>query len=197
MFKKLIAMMLVLSVFTVQANASTHEGLKAAFNELNYSLTTEWDQKDKSFYEAKMKEFSATLRDLQAKGLTNAQLLDFAKSEIKDAKAAKDLETAMTMVQVNKMSSAEASKYVLETMKKSYSAGASWNGEVFMYLAVGVLIVALAVALASGNVSASVSSGGGSCYYEDVYVCDTYCYNDYYGYSCYDDCYYQSQYVCY
>lgn len=196
MFKRLFTLMLVLSIFTVQANAATSNGLKEAFNELNYSLTTEWDQKDKAFYETQMKTFAATIRDLQAKGLTNAQLIDFAKSEVKDAKAAKDLETAMTMVQINKMSSAEASKYVLDTMKKSYSAGASWNGEVLVYLAVGVLIVALAVAIASGN--ASVSTGGGSnCYYDDVYVCDTYCYDDWYGYTCYDDCYYSSQYICY
>lgn len=182
MFKKLIALMLVLSTFTVQANASTNAGLKAAFDELNYSLTTEWDQKDKSFHEAKMKEFSATVRDLQAKGLTNAQLMDFAKSELKDAKAAKDLETAMNMVQINKMSSEEASKYLLNAMKQSYSTGASWNGEVFVYLAVGILVVALAVALAKGNVNVS----GSSCYEE--YVCDRYC--DYYG--CYDDCYYET-----
>ena len=195
MFKRLFTLMLVLSIFTVQANAATSNGLKEAFNELNYSLTTEWDQKDKAFYETQMKTFAATIRDLQAKGLTNAQLIDFAKSEVKDAKAAKDLETAMTMIQINKMSSAEASKYVLDTMKKTYSAGASWNGEVLVYLAVGVLIVALAVAIASGN--ATVSTGGSNCYYDDVYVCDTYCYDDYYGYVCYDDCYYTSQYTCY
>lgn len=195
MFKKLITLMLALSIFTVQAHAATDKGLKAAFDELNYSLTTEWDQKDKAFHEAQMKTFAATIRDLQAKGLTNAQLIEFAKSEIKDAKAAKDLETAMTMVQINKMSSAEASKYVLDSMKKSYSAGASWNGEVLVYLAVGVLIVAIAVAIASGN--ATVSTGGNNCYYDDVYVCDSYCYEDYYGYTCYDDCYYSTQYICY
>ena len=192
MFKKLITLMLALSIFTVQAHAATDNGLKAAFDELNYSLSTEWDQKDKSFYEAQMKQFSATVRDLQAKGLTNAQLIDFAKAEIKDAKAAKDLETAMNMIQINKMSSADASKYVMEAMKKSYSAGASWNGEVFVYLAVGVLIVALAVAIASGN--ATVSTGGSNCYYENVYVCEGY--YDWYGYY-YEDCYPSSQYVCY
>lgn len=195
MLKKFIAFFMILSIFTVQANASTHEGLKAAFDELNYSLTVEWDQKDKEFHGEQMKKFAATVRDLQAKGLTNAQMIEFVKSEVKNAQVAKDLETAFNMIQINKMSSAEANKYILDTMKKSYSAGASWSGEVFVYLAVGVLIVALAIAIANGN----VSSGGGSyCYYDDVYVCDTYCYDDYwYGYTCYDDCYYTTQYVCY
>jgi hypothetical protein len=198
MFKKLIAMMLVLSTLTVQAaNASTTDGLKAAFDELNYSLTVEWDQKDKEFHATQMKNFTASIRDLQSKGLTNAQLVDFAKSQVKNAQVAKDLETALNMIQINKMSGAEANKYILETMKKSYSAGASWNGEVFIYLAVGVLIVALAVAIAGGSSSSNGGNGGNNCYYEDVYVCDTYCYDDYYGYTCYDDCYYTTQYSCY
>ena len=198
MFKKLIALIMVLSIFTTQANASTNDGLKAAFDDLNFALTVEWDQKDKVFHETEMKKFTASVRDLQSKGLTNAQLIDFAKSEVKNAQVAKDLETALNMIQINKMSSAEANKYILDTMKKSYSAGASWNGEVFVYLAVGGLIVALAVAIASGSGS---SSGGNynnnNCYYDDVYVCDTYCYDDYYGYTCYDDCYYTTQYTCY
>ena len=198
MFKKLIALMMVLSIFTTQANASTTDGLKAAFDELNYALTVEWDQKDKEFHADQMKKFTSSIRDLQSKGLTNAQLVDFAKSQVKNAQVAKDLETALNMIQINKMSGAEANKYILDTMKKSYSAGASWNGEVFIYLAVGVLIVALAVALANGNVSSSGNGGyGSSCYYDDVYVCDSYCYNDYYGYTCYDDCYWTSQYICY
>ena len=188
MFKKFLSFVMVLSIFTVQANAASQNGLKAAFDELNYNLSVEWDQKDQAFYRTQMSEFAATVRDLQAKGLTNAQMIDFAKAEVKDAKVAQDLETAFNMISLNKMSSAEASKFMVDTMKKSYSQGASFNGEVFVYLAAGVLIVALAVALASGNVT--VSNGGG-CYYQDYYVCDTYC--DYYG--CYDDCYYT--YGCY
>ena len=198
MLKKLMALMLVLSVFTVQAHATAQEGLKAAFDELNYALEVEWDQKDKAFHEEQMKKFTATLRDLQSKGLTQSQLVEFAKSEVKNAQVAKDLETALTMIQINKMSSSEANKYIIDTMKKSYSSGASWNGEVFVYLAVGILIVALAVAIANGSTSSGGGYYGGSnCYYTDVYVCDTYCYDDYYGYFCYDDCYWTSQYTCY
>lgn len=188
MFKKLIALMMVVSIFTVNAHAVSQNGLKAAFDELNYSLTVEWDQKDKDFYTAQMKKFSAQLRDLQGKGLTNAQLVEFVRAEVKNEKVAKDLETAFNMISINKMSSEEASKYMVETMKKSYSAGASWNGEVFIYLAIGLLIVAAAIALGG---SSSGSSNGGGYYCSEVYVCDTSCYYDYYyGYTCYDDCYY-------
>lgn len=183
MFKKLIALMMVVSIFTVNAHAVSQNGLKAAFDEMNYSLTVEWDQKDKDFYATQMKKFSLSLRDLQAKGLTNAQLVEFVKTEVKDAKVARDLETAFNMISINKMTSEEASKYMVDTMKKSYSAGASWNGEVFVYLAVGLLIVAAAIAL--GGASSGSSNGGGGYYCEEYYSCGpTYC--DYY--ECWQDC---------
>ncbi len=201
MFKSFISFLLIFSVFTVHAQASTVEGLKKAFDELHFSLEHDWDQQDRSFYEAQMKKFNQELRSLQAQGLTSDQLLDFAKSQTKNPQMAKDLETAFTMIKINKMSSSEANRYVLDVMKKSYSRGASWTGEVFIYAAIGILIVALAIGIASGASGSSSSSGGGyssSCYYDDIYLCDTYCYDDYwYGYTCYDDCYWSTQYMCY
>ena len=201
MFKSLISFLLIFSVFTVHAQASTVEGLKKAFDELHFSLEHDWDQQDRSFYEAQMKKFNQELRNLQAQGLTPNQLLDFAKSQTKNPQMGKDLETAFTMIKINKMSPSEANRYILDVMKKSYSRGASWTGEVFIYAAIGILIVALAIGLASG--ASTTSSGGGyyggsNCYYDDIYLCDTYCYDDYwYGYTCYDDCYWSTQYMCY
>jgi hypothetical protein len=190
--KKIFALMMVLSIFTVNAHAVSQGGLKAAYDELNYALTVEWDQQDKEFYNAQMKSFMSTIRELQAKGLTNAQLVEFAKSEVKDARVAKDLETAFNMISINKMTGEEASKYMMETMKRSYSSGASWNGDVLIYAAVGLLLIAVAVGVASGNVAV----GGGGCrYYTECGYIWTTCY-DYWGpyscrdYTCWDVCYY-------
>lgn len=182
MFKNFIAFMMIVSIFTGSASASTQSGLKNAFNELNFALTVEWDQKDKAFYADQMKKFSATLRDLQSKGLTNSQLVDFVKSEIKNEKAAKDLQTAFTMVQINKMAPEEASKYMVEAMKKSYSVGASFNGEAVVYVAIGILIVAAAIVLVAGGRPANTNNG---CYYQ------TECYDVYdaWGWYMYTECY--------
>ena len=91
MIKKMIALVMMLAMFTVQANASTNEvlallthdsnteALKAAYDDLNYAMTVEWDQKDESFRAAEMKKFTASVTDLQAKGLSNTQLVEFAK----------------------------------------------------------------------------------------------------------------------
>lgn len=193
MFKKFITLMMVVSIFTVSAHATTQNGLKAAFDEMTYSIEQS-DPSDKAAVEANMKKFTAVVRDLQKKGLSNQQMIDFAKSEIKDAKVAKDLETAMNMIAINKMNSEDASKYMLDTLKGSLSKGASWNGEVFVYIAVGLLIVALAVGLASGNVSSGNGGGYYTCY-DDCYYYDYQCGYDYWGpiycesYTCDEVCY--------
>lgn len=195
MLKKLITLFLAFSLFSAHAGTTSQQGLKAAFDELNYSLTVEWDQKDKEFYVEQMKKFHRTLDELQAKGMTTAQLIEFAKSEVKNERVAKDLETAFNMISINKMSSAEANKYIIETLKRSYNSGASWGGEVVVLVAVAALIIVAAIAVA--NAPAGGFSNGGVCFYEDYYFCDTYCYYDYWwGYTCYDDCYWSSRYIC-
>jgi hypothetical protein len=194
-FKKFITMMMVVAIFTVSAHANTQNGLKAAFDEMNYALSVEWDQKDQSFYEGQLKKFTATVRELQKQGLTNQQMIDFAKSQVNDVKVAKDLETAFSMITINKMSSEEASKYMMESMKRSYSNGASWNGDVLVYLAVGLLIVALAVGL-SGSSNGGGNYNGGTTCYDDCYWYNVYCY-DSWGYSYYCGQDYTCDYVCY
>lgn len=195
MFKKLFTLMMVVSIFTVQAHAATNNGLKAAFDEMTYNIEQQGLGENKDFVNAELKKFSAVVRDLQKQGMTNAQLIEFAKSEVKDAKAAKDLETAFNMISINKMSSEDAAEYMTEALKRSYTKGASWSGEVFIYLAVGLLVVALAVGLASGNVSSGNGGGGYYTCYDDCYYYDYQCGYDYWGpiycesYTCDEVCY--------
>ncbi len=173
MFRRLFSLFIVFALVSVSAHATSRQGLKQAFNELNYALTVEWDQQDKDFHNAQLKKFSQTLQELKREGLTNAELLAFIKAEVKDERVGRDVETAFNMIQINKMSNDEATNYMIETMKKSYSAGASFNGEVFLYLGIGLLIVAAAIGLSG--------SGGGSSSDDDYYYDP--------GYTCYDSCY--------
>ncbi|HLW55986.1 MAG TPA: hypothetical protein VKY27_01295 [Bacteriovoracaceae bacterium] len=189
MFKRMMSLMLVCALFTVSAQATTQNGLKAAFDELNYALTVEWDQKDKDFYMEQMKSFRSKISDLQAMGLSNQELIEFAKSEVKNKKLAAELETAFTMISINKMNAEQASEYLVDIVKKGYSTGASWNSDAGIWIGVGVLLIVVGIAVAAGGGGGS-SSGGGSYYCTDIYVCDWTCYNDYYyGYTCYDYCY--------
>lgn len=187
MLSKLFSFIVLFSLLTTQSFASSQNGLAAAFEELNYSLSTEWDKKDKTFYVEQMKKFTATLRDLQAQGLTNSELMSFIKSQLKDQRTAKELDTVFTLVSLNQMSFEESTKYMADVMNKTRNAGASWNGEVLLYVGLGLVIVG---ALAIGGGGGSSTSRSTGCY-NTTYACSPRCYYDsYYGYTCYDDCYY-------
>ena len=181
MFKKLFAFSLMICLFTVQANAVAENGLKAAFDELNYALTVVWDQKDQSFYDKEVQKFNSKVVALQAQGMSNQELMNFALENVKDAKIQKDLQTAFTMITINRMSPSEARNYVSETLKKSYSRGASWGGEVLVGVVVFVIIIAVA-AIIAGKARVNEDEG---CY--EVWTCDDYCT----GSVCYEDCGYR------
>ncbi len=187
MFKKFFTLMVVAAIFTTQVQASSYSGLKEAFDEMNYSLTVEWDQNDKTFYDTQFKKFMATVRELQKTGLTGKEMIEFAKTQVKDAKVANDLETAFSMITINRMSSEEASKYMMDSMKRAYSQGASWNGEVVLYLTLGLIFVAAAVGVAaeSSGSSDGDSDGSGSGCYDNCYSYDYICGYDYIGYPIY------------
>lgn len=179
--------MLVCAIFTVSAQASTQNGLKAAFDELNYALTVEWDQQNKDFYVNQMKIFKKKVDELQAQGLSNQELIEFAKKEVKNKKLASDLETAFSMISINKMNPESATEYIADIVKKGYSSGASWNSDAGVWIGVGLLLVVVGLAVAAGG-SGTVS--GGSYYCTDRYICDRVCYWDswYYETVCYNDC---------
>jgi hypothetical protein len=190
MFKKFLALALCFVVTSVHASALSQNNLKTAFDDLSYSLSVEWDQKDKAFYNAEMKKFQDQVATLQANGMSNQELVEFTKSQLKDEKMAKDLEVAFNMISLNKLSASDARKLVLDTVGKSYSRGASWNGAGTVIVAAAVVLI-LVVALAAssgGNVNVNTNTYQPYCY--DQYNC--YDYYDSWGYYWYTDCFYQT-----
>jgi hypothetical protein len=189
MFKRFIALCLLLNVVVAQANVAGPNTLKTVFDELNYTLAVDWDQQDKKFYTTQMKKFQDQISNLQVQGLSNADLVKFAKSQIKDAKVATDLETAFTLIQINKLSNKDARKLVLDTVGKTYNQGASWSGDAGVVVAAAILLIlVVAIAVSSPN-SGGINNGGGAyCY--DEQVC--YDYYDAWGFYWYTDCYWET-----
>ncbi len=95
-------------MLVVQANAATHNGLKAALDDLNNALTVDWYQTDRAFYSSQMEKFSYQVKSLKEQGLTNQELTDLALTQFKDEKAAKDLQTAFTIITIDKLSPKKA-----------------------------------------------------------------------------------------
>lgn len=187
MFKRMMTLVLALTIFSVQANTGSNNSLKAAFDELNYSLTVEWDQKDRAFYDAQVEKFNGKIKELQAAGLTQSEIMSFATSQVKDKNLAKELELAYTQISLNKLSGNEARKVILDTFSKSYSRGANWSGDAFLYGAIIVIIAAAIIVAAASGAPVTVTTGP-VCY--DQYNC--YDYYDAWGFYLYTDCYYET-----
>ena len=92
--KKSLALFVLMLSFQSMATAPVNHlnELRAAFDRLNFSIQVEWDQKDKMFYNAKVSEFKKTVQALQEKGLTNAELIEFIKRNVKDKNIAGDVD---------------------------------------------------------------------------------------------------------
>lgn len=144
MFSKFITLILALSIFSVSAMANTHDGLKAAFEEFNYSITVEWDQKDASFLNAKKLELSQAIGALEAEGMTRLELITFAKSQIKDAAVAKSLDAVLDAVAMNTLTAEQAQDIMIKAMENSQSSGANWNGTIII-TPIGLVILILVI----------------------------------------------------
>lgn len=151
MLKRIFAIMSLLVLFIVQAHAVADNGLKAAFDELNYSLSVEWDQQDQNFYKETMSKFTGQISDLQKSGLTNEELVNFTLSQLKDKKLQADVEKTFALVELNKMSAEQAQDHVKQLVNHSYNRGASWGGSVMNKTYLIVLIIAIVVIVASGD----------------------------------------------
>jgi len=142
MFFRFISFLIVLTVLVQTSPARAHSGLVVAFDELNYGLIVEWDQKNIAFYEAQIKKFQSQISLLQAEGLTEGELKAFLKSEINDEGLLNNLEDELNLLDISKMNNTEVAAYIRNVAERKYSVGASWNGEALHYAFVGVVLVA-------------------------------------------------------
>lgn len=194
MFKKLAATLMAVCLFNVQATLPVDQAkmLSQAFDNLNYSLSVDWDQQDRSFYDAQVKDFEKTIEGLQEAGMSNEDLINFAKAQLVDKKLEKDMDQLFAVVEANKLTKAEARAYILETLSKKYSTGASWIGGRNAFAANLVLILLIAAVI----VAAGSGTSSGGTYYDDGYTCyDDYVCYDYYdswGDYYYTDCYWDT-----
>lgn len=186
--KRLFTLLLTMSLFTsLTAQAAGSAGLKQAFDEFNFALNVEWDQKNMEDYKVISKNFTDAVAKLQAEGLTNQEMVDFALAQVPSETTKKALEAKMLEIKINNMSKTEARTAMMEALKESNIKGANWSGAGAALLAsLGVILIVAAILGSS-----STTYGGGystTCY--DEYVC--YDYYDSWGYYMYTDCYYET-----
>lgn len=170
MKKALSILVLLMTTTTFAGNVGNVNLLKQAADNLQLKLAVDWDQQDTEFYNSAMYQFAAEVEKLQEQGLTNKEVLSFAKSQIKNEQLAKEFNEILNVVETEKLDVKATNELMMQAISSSYSTGASWSGEAVAIF--GALLVILVIAAtASGSVYQGYYE---ECYYDwywDEYVC--------------------------
>lgn len=134
MLRKFTAL-LMLTSFThafamtpVQETSALSKALDQTFNEMNYSLNVEWDQKDQVYFNNTVDGFEKQIKDLQAQGLTNKELIDYTLAKVKDKQIQNDITEISKVINETEMTADQARDFALEKLNSTHSQGASWSG---------------------------------------------------------------------
>ena len=146
MLRKITALLMLTAFTHVSAMTPIARAtdLNKTFDELNYSLNVEWDQKDDKFFDASVNEFEKNIAELQKQGLTNKELIDYTLSKIKDNKTKDEVTAIVEVVNESNMSSEEARAFVMTKLSSTYANGASWSGGrvgVKLALLLGIILI--------------------------------------------------------
>lgn len=155
-----------------------------ALQELQYKLSVEWDQKDTAFKNKALKTFNDQIKALQARGVTQIEIVQELKAQTLDAQTAKELDQIAKIAKEQKLSKAEIENQVNRYIEKAQTKGASWSDDTTATILILAIVALFIVAVLAGAQFEIYVDG----YYEDDYTDD----EDY-------DCYYDTfwhEYVC-
>lgn len=136
-----LVLCLVLSMNVFAASSSVGE-FERSLDNLQYSMTVEWDQKDKEFYEQISKKFFGEMEHMMANGqLTQEQVMSVLEKKVSNKKALEAIKLKLSLM--GKVSEAQLAEVLKDSTKEMYSQGASWNGDVVTPVIIGVVVLAV------------------------------------------------------
>lgn len=128
--------------------ADSLKGLEQVFNELEYSLNVEWDQKDEVFKANVLNKFQRELNELKQNGLTQADIVDFTLARIKKPELRLSLQRAHQDLQNGFIGEEEFESEIKKLNSMSHLQGANWSGftpDEAIYFAAFILVVLIVV----------------------------------------------------
>jgi len=156
--KAAVRFALMALLLSSQVMASSGAGFKEAIDELNYSLTVEWDQADQGFYEKQKDAFSQKLLELSEQGMTNEELIQQALRQIKDETLKRDVELLFSRLMKEEIGQESLNIFTQTLSEGMYSNGASWNGRATVITIVAIVAVATVAAIVNANINTSRSN---------------------------------------
>lgn len=142
--KKIVSIVLLLCLsMNIMAGTAGVQKLEREIDNFKFSMTVEWDQKDQEFKEVKTREFNAALEKiLREDGISQLEVMALLQKKVLSSEAINAIQLKLSLL--GNSSSPEALTKALESSTQHmYSQGASWNGEVMIPLAIGVIVVAI------------------------------------------------------
>lgn len=134
MFKKITAMVLltafthVYAITPVQQNFAVSQELNRSFDELNYKLNVEWDQKDSTFMNNAIDDFEKEITTLQSQGLSTEELVQQTLEKIKDKNTSDEINELSKTINENHMTIEDARAFAISKLNSTYARGTSWSG---------------------------------------------------------------------
>ncbi len=120
MIKKIICLIILSQLFLSTAHASGTETLRNAFDEMTYSLTVEWDQKDPAIAQDAINTFRNNIS-----GTSDLEKEIFFQSLLKN-RADQDVKKFVTALKENSYSQEQALNELNSLILTSYGQGASF-----------------------------------------------------------------------
>jgi hypothetical protein len=134
----LLMLCLVSNAFA--ASASTAD-LSSVFNEYEYALTVEWDQKDKAMEQKITSEFFSKVDGLfKAKGLTAEAVEAFLVERIHDKSKLASIKAQVNLLSFKAESTSELAQLLSQNASSMRLEGANWNGST-LTLQIGALVL--------------------------------------------------------
>lgn len=145
--KTLMTFMLSMMILCQSALASNSENFEQMLKELEYSLTVEWDQKDKKYYEQAMERFYREMSELQKRGLSNREMLSVIERTSLNTKVVSEMKHLIGQLDVEKLSLEETKNLVMKAFREGQAKGGNWMMSDVVILASFFAIVGVAVLL--------------------------------------------------
>lgn len=138
--------LIVAICFSMNVLASTglNKALEEALDSYQYTMTVEWDQKDKDFYEKKTNEFYRELQNLMNQGLTKKDVMDLLNSKVKNKTELDALRLKAELAFSKSANMDDLARLLSQDVAKMYSTGASWEA---YYLISGAFVAGLVALL--------------------------------------------------
>ena len=141
---KLISIfVLVCFSLNVFSATGTLEALERDFDNYQYAVTVDWDQKDDAFLQKETNTFLENLNTLMLNGSLNQQeVLAFAEKKLANKKAFEALKLRLTL---QDPSAENVAQTIKENSKEFYQRGANWSGDTNFPLIGGIVVGAAAL----------------------------------------------------